>query len=199
MQRCSAAPKAAPARPSPQRVPTARPAPAPRERVTGARDSGDLTGPQRRILDGLAWLEAAGITPANRPQTAFAAGYSPTSSAFLNPCSALRTAGLLEYPADGMIGLTEAGRAKTSASAPATAQDFQQRVLERLPGPQRKILRTAIAAYPADMSREELAEAAGYSPTSSAFLNPLSNLRSLRLVDYPIPGRVVALPALFLE
>ena len=33
----------------------------------------------------------------------------------------------------------------------------------------------------------------------SAFTNPLGNLRTLGLIDYPQPGRVVALPMLFLE
>lgn len=34
---------------------------------------------------------------------------------------------------------------------------------------------------------------------SSGYTNNLGALRSLGLVDYPRPGRVVALPVLFLE
>jgi hypothetical protein len=49
------------------------------------------------------------------------------------------------------------------------------------------------------MSNEELAEAAGYAPNTGGYNNPRGRLRSLGLVAYPSPGRVVALPLLFLE
>jgi len=57
----------------------------------------------------------------------------------------------------------------------------------------------AAVVYPGDLSREELAEKAGYSPEESPFTNPRGGLRSLGLIECPSPGRVVALPVLFLD
>jgi hypothetical protein len=76
---------------------------------------------------------------------------------------------------------------------------LQHKILDRLDGPRRRILQPLLVCYPGDLSREELAEKAGYSPEGSAFTNPLGSLRSLGLIDYPSPGRVVALPVLFLD
>ena len=159
-----------------------------------------LPGPQQRILDGLAWLESAGISPANRTQTGFAARYSPAGSAFTNPLGALRTAGLVEYVGTGMVQLTDAGRqAAVGVDQPATPKEFQQMILDRLKGPQARILRPLLERYPESMSREDLGAASGYSPGGSAFTNPLGALRSLGLVSYPAAGLVVALGVLFLE
>jgi hypothetical protein len=48
-------------------------------------------------------------------------------------------------------------------------------------------------------AKDELAQLAGQSPTSSGYTNNLGSLRSLGLIDYPTPGYAVALPVLFLE
>lgn len=37
------------------------------------------------------------------------------------------------------------------------------------------------------------------SPTSGGYFNNLGALRTLGVIDYPSPGRVVALPVLFLD
>jgi len=55
-----------------------------------------------------------------------------------------------------------------------------------------------IAAYPSDLSKEELADRASQSPTSSGYSNNLGALRSLGFLDYPVPGRVKAADILFL-
>jgi hypothetical protein len=80
-----------------------------------------------------------------------------------------------------------------------TSDELQRRVLERLPGPEQRLLTPLLQAYPKPMTNEALAEAAGYTAGAGAFNNPRGRLRSLGLVEYPQPGHVVAKPVLFLE
>lgn len=161
---------------------------------------GDLSGPEQRILNGLAWLEAAGVTVATKVQVAFAAGYSPGGGAFGNPLGALRTRALIDYPSSGAVVLTDTGRALArSTDTPTTTAELHRMVLGRLDGPQKRILQPLLDAYPDELNRDELAAAAGYSPDGGAFGNPLGSLRSLGLIEYPGKGRIVALPVLFLE
>ena len=51
--------------------------------------------------------------------------------------------------------------------------------------------------YPSDISKDELAEQTGYVPRSGGFNNPCGRLRTLGLVEYPQPGKVVAQDILF--
>lgn len=60
-----------------------------------------------------------------------------------------------------------------------------------------RILDVVIDLFPADISREELAEATGVSPNSSSFKNDVSRLSSMGLIEYPQNGRVQASELLF--
>lgn len=174
-----------------------RPSPGPS--VSPASGNGDLTGPEQRILDALAWLETVGQREAEQAAVAFLAGYTVGGGAFNNPRGALRGKGLLAYVGD-RLALTDAGRAAAHYPAEAlSAEELQRRVLERLPGPEAKILREAIREYPEDLSNEDLARRAGYEPGGGAFNHPRGRLRSLGLIEYPERGRVRARPVLFLE
>jgi uncharacterized protein len=85
------------------------------------------------------------------------------------------------------VALTDDGRAH--AAAPATADPLAtvlERIAQRLPPAQMRILRELSAAYPAPLGKEELATRVGASLTSSSFANNLGRLRSLTL---PIPAR----------
>jgi hypothetical protein len=180
--------------PAPHRSAPIRPTPAP--------PSGDvtLTRPQRRILDALAWLEAIGLTPALKFQVALFAYASPTSSSYTNNLGALRTAGLIDYPAGGRVDVTDTGRAYAQpADAPASSAELQELLYQKLTQPKVRILRALVDAYPQPLTKDELAEAADASATSSSFTNNLGALRSLGVIDYPTPGLVVAQPILFLE
>lgn len=76
------------------------------------REVGDLTGPEQKVLDGIAWMEKVGVEKPERSAVAFLAGYSNTrSTGFTNPCGALRTKGLVIYPNGDTIALTDDGRA----------------------------------------------------------------------------------------
>jgi hypothetical protein len=187
------------ARPAPprNRAPV-RPAPAPRKKAEGALDA-TITRPQQAILDGLAWLEVIGIDQCARNIAGFLAGASPKSSSFANNLGALRTAGLIDYPGQGLVALSDAGRDLANRpAAPPTSEHLHQMIYARLPRPQAAILQALIAAYPESLSRQETADQAGASATSSSFINNLGALRSIGLIDYPAQGHVEALPLLFL-
>ncbi len=167
---------------------------------TGAASNGHLAGPEQRILDAIAWLEQIGVTEPQQTAVAFLAGYTYGGGAFNNPRGALRTKGLVEYRAGERIALTDDGRSHARVpDAPLTSDELHRRVLDRLPGPEQRLLRPLLDAYPEALTNEDLAERAGYTAGAGAFNNPRGRLRSLGLVDYPQPGRVVARSVLFVE
>jgi uncharacterized protein len=174
-----------------------KPAPAP----TPVRQKplNGLPGPQQRILDAIAWWNVVGVEQPSRVQVAMAAKYSPSGGAFTNPLGAARSSGLIDYPNPGSVSLTPEGRklAMQPRDVPDT-QELHSRVMSILDGPRQRILKPLLDAYPGEMSREELAAAANYEPVGGAFTNPLGSLRTLGLIDYPQPGRVVARPILFI-
>lgn len=159
-----------------------------------------ISRPQQRILDALAWLESVRVVAADRTRVAMLAEASPTSSSFSNNLGALRTAGLIDYPATGSVSLTEAGRqAATFTGAPLTAEALWDSIRARVSGPQWRILAALIDCYPHPRTKEALAELAEASATSSSFSNNLGALRSLGFLDYPAPGQVVATPLVMLD
>jgi hypothetical protein len=173
-----------------QPVRTAAPAPGP--------VADGMTGPEQRILDAVAWLESVGVDEPEQAAVAFLAGYSAGGGAYNNPRGRLNQRGLVEYRPGGRIRLTDAGRAAANRpAAPATNEELQARVLQRLGGPEQRLLRPLIDAYPASMPNTALAQAAGYTPGAGAFNNHRGRLRSLGLIDYPQPGHVVAKGLLF--
>lgn len=185
--------------PIPQRTVAARVAVTKVRSESGSTAGGELTGPERRILDAIAWMESLGITEPEQTAVAFLAGYTVGGGAFNNPRGALRTKGLIEYRGN-RLELTESGREIASfPDVTLTSDELQRRVMERLPGPEQRILQPLLDAYPNDLSNEELAEKAGYEIGGGAFNNPKGRLRTLGLIEYPNRGRVVALPLLFLE
>ncbi|MBL8753673.1 MAG: DUF87 domain-containing protein [Planctomycetes bacterium] len=177
----------------PARTPTppgaVRPAPKatqaePRRVAPAAAGDGDpITGPEQRILDAIAWLEATNQQQAqDQAAVAFLAGYTVGGGAFNNPRGRLNTRGLIEYRG-GNLALTDAGRAAAAVpSEVLTSAELHERVLARLPGPEARILRVLLVAYPDDVENDELARAAGYEPGGGAFNNPRGRLRSLGLV-----------------
>jgi hypothetical protein len=194
--------KTRPATPAPPRAPTARPAPARQPAPREAPADGDFqpTPAQQRILNALAALEAIGVAAATKTQLALFAEASPKSSGYTNNLGALRTAGLIDYPAPGTAALTAVGRDVADAGrAPSTVDELHGYV-RQLVGPSRaRLLDQLIDAYPDALAKDELAERAGVSASSSGYTNNLGSLRSLGLIDYPQPGHVAALPVLFLE
>jgi hypothetical protein len=161
---------------------------------------GGLTGPEQRILDAIAWLESIGVEQPEQTAVAFLAGYTIGGGAFNNPRGALRTKGLVEYAGGDRIVLTDDGRASANFPDGAlTTEELQRRVMERLPGPERRILEVILQAYPNPLANDECARQAGYEPGGGAYNNPRGRLRSLGLIEYPQAGYVKARGLLFLE
>ncbi len=168
--------------------------------VHEAQSNGRVSGPQQRILNALAQLQTIGVYPVDKTQLALFAEASPRSSAYSNNLGALRSVGLVDYPAPAKVALTDAGAAIADASsAPTSTHELHAYVAGLVGGAKWRLLEQLIDAYPEALPKAELAERAGASATSSAFSNNLGSLRSLGLIDYPSPGYVAALPVLFLE
>jgi len=159
-----------------------------------------LTPARQRILDALAFLQGLGLDQAEKTQLALMADARPTSGAYFNNLGALRTAELLTYPRPGLVALTDSGRRLADAgTAPATTGELHARIRAKLSPAKWRLLEVLIAVYPKAVTKDELATRAGARETSGAYFNNLGSLRSLGLLDYPIPGSVVALPVLFLD
>ncbi len=171
-------------------------------RSTATPAAGDFRASrsQQRILDALAWLEGIGLSPANKNQLAFLAGQRSTSGGYFNNLGALRSAGLITYPQAGSVDLTPAGRALAAVpERPPSIEELHREIQAKVSRSQWAILAVLIELYPESVTKDELAERAGQRPSSGGYFNNLGTLRTLGLLDYPSPGRVVALPVLFIS
>ena len=178
---------------------TARPAP---RAVSGVSPdaNGALPAAKQKILNGLAFLNGIGVALADKTQLALLVGVSPTSGGYFNNLGALRADGLIAYPSAGTVALTDAGHARASTDGvPTTTDELHDAIRAKLPAAKWRIVEALIRRYPHAMSKDELAEQLGVSPTSGGYFNNLGSLRSLGLIDYPSPGTAAAQPVLFLE
>ena len=167
-------------------------------RAKPAAPSAGLTGPEQRILDAIAWMNSIGIAEPDQHAVGFVAGYSIDGSAYKSPRASLRTKGLVDYLGEN-IALSAEGRKLAAAPAkPATRKELHQRVLDKLPGPETKLLTEVLAVYPKAISNEDLGKRTGYSIDGSAFKSPRARLRTLGLVEY-VAGGVRARDFLFPE
>lgn len=183
--------------PAPCPAPVVRSAILPPRRDVIAGDS-TVSGPQQKILNTLAVFETLGVAAPEKSQLAVFSGASPTSSSYSNNLGALRSAGLIDYPQPARVGLTEAGRAiAVNEVAFTTLRELHAEWVGRVGAAKGKILDALTGIYPDDISKDQLAAAIGASITSSSYSNNLGALRTLGLIDYPKPGRVVATDVLF--
>lgn len=157
-------------------------------------DNGDLTKPQLRVLNSLAWWQVMGVPAPAKELVAVMAGYK-LSGTFRNYLGQLNTGGYIAYSGDGTVHLTEAGaEAATFPDAPGSLDDVHRAWREKLTGPQQKIFDILVEAYPEPLDQEELADQAGYS-LSGTFRNYLGQLRSLGIISKR--GDVVATDLVF--
>lgn len=167
--------------------------------VTTPPSSGEITRPQQKVLDALAWLESIGLT-GDRLRVGFLSGYSPNSGNFNNLLGQLKGAELVAYPRPGAVELTDAGRALAQQPENAvTTAELHSKLLDKLNGPQRKVMWYVLSRHPEACSREEIADATEYSANSGNFNNILGSLKSLGVISRPAPGFVRAEDLLFLE
>lgn len=158
----------------------------------------DLSGPEKRILNAIAWLESIGVSQPEQTAVAFLAGYTVGGGGFNNPRGALRTKGLIKYAAGDRLVLTDAGRDSAEyPDAVLTSDKLQEMVFSRLPGPESKILREILNVWPGTISNEVCAERSGYTNGGGGYNNPRGRLKTLGLIEYPSPGLLRARDILF--
>lgn len=162
-----------------------------------AASNGGVSGPQQRVLDALAWWWVLGVDSPQRHMVAMVAGYHERTKGFLNALSALKTAGYVEHGA-GMIELRPPGqRVAEWPEEPGTDGDLHAMIFKQIGPARTRLLRILLDEYPRPVERAELARRLDYHERTKGFLNSLSALRSLKLIDYQPAGHVVALPVLF--
>lgn len=148
---------------------------------------------EQRILGALMELDAMGVSECPRVLVAFLAGYGHSNSkGFANAVSAASSAGLLCYPTQGKISITDAGRSQAPAVTPPASQaELIERIAKRLSGPAGRIVTTVAERHPDPVARDELARLVGYEHTNSkGFANSLSRCHALGFVVYPDRGHV---------
>lgn len=180
----------------------AEPAPAAAPKTTTVVDhlaagAQALTPAKRKILVALRELEAIGQVAPEKLNVAWFAEASPKSSAYANNLGAMRSAGLIEYPGQGTVALTDAGRAAEPARGAPSHAGIMDLVRSKVPPAQFRMIEALVAVYPDPMHNDRLASDIGASVTSSAFANNKGRLRSLGLIDYPAAGMVRAADLLF--
>lgn len=157
-----------------------------------------LTPSDRKVLDALAAFESFGMMQPTRTSAGFFAGYSK-GGRYNNIVSSLNSRGLLHYPSDGLLALTDAGRAHANAGTSINSlQDLHASWLGKLPPSEAKVLRVVLDCYPDRITREALGEATDYQK-GGRFNNVISRLKSLGTLSYPRDGEVVASADMFPE
>lgn len=172
-----------------------------RIRAASATSEG-LDGPQQRILDAIAWMESIGVAEPVNGAVAVLAGYSSArNGAYMNPRGKLVSMNLVCYPRANRIAMTDEGRRRANRPDEAiTTEELHRRILERLDGPQKRILQPLLERYPEAVDNLTLAQAAGYSSErNGAYMNPRGALATKELITYPTRGSVRAADFLFLE
>jgi hypothetical protein len=148
--------------------------------VGPAPDASDvaLGKAERAILSVLAQFPGG----RTRQQVATLSGYSGKSSGFANSLSRLRTLSLINR-GEPIRATAEGLSAIEGQVEPLpTGRGLLHHWNSKLGKAERAILEATIEAWPASLTRDEVAERTGYSPTSSGFANALSKLRTLELI-----------------
>lgn len=155
-----------------------------RPRATGNGDAGVLGKAERAVLGVLA-QHPDGCALG---RLALIAGYAAGGGGFLNALSRLRQAGLLEGANSGTLRITPAGAAALGDDwTPLPSGDalvrywLEHRALGKA---ERAILGQLARVGPrAGVTLDALAELTGYAPGGGGFLNALSRLRTIGLIE----------------
>lgn len=140
---------------------------------------GEITGPEQRILDGIAMLESSGVREPSKTLVAAAASYSIKSSSFIKALSQLRSRGLIN---ESMHLSDEARDLTNFVNIPITSKDLHKRILSILSGPEKRVLDQLLLESSKELNDAELAAHAQYSPNSSSYIKAKSQLRSKGLL-----------------
>ena len=135
----------------------------------------------RRMLDTLASHHPMQVT---RAQLATLSRFKVSGGTFNTYYSTLRRNGLITEN-NGLISLTDTGSAVTgtNTTAPASTAELLDQWRTALKAGARTMLDLLIDAYPDTLTRDELAQRAGYEVTGGTFNTYLSTLRRNGLAD----------------
>lgn len=155
-----------------------------------ALQDGEITGPEQRVLDALAWCESIGNMNPPNELVAFLSGYSHfRSTGYTNPRGYLKSKGLLTYTGRGVSLMPEGRILAIVPETPLTQETLHKAVLDRLDGPAKKLLGPLLKAHPNAISNADLCAQAGYMhERSTGYTNPRGRLRSFGLAEYNQDG-----------
>jgi hypothetical protein len=143
-------------------------------------DDKPLAKAERLILTALAQYPQG----RTKVQIAVLTGYAVGGGGFNNALGSLRSRGYVvgqgvtELIATGE-GISALGEFQPLPSGP----DLLDHWMRQLGKAERLILATLTAVYPATLSKEEVAEGAGYEASGGGFNNALGRLRTLELIN----------------
>lgn len=171
---------------TPKRAPVASPVARKPSPVTAGGD-GNLTGPQLQLLQSLNWWQMMGHEQPTRTQLAAIAKWKPKGSNLRNRLSELSSMGMVSYPREGLVSLTDDGAAVAPAPSDQGLIDSLKSVMT---GPQLQLFEQLLLSGTGPIARENLAAAVGWEPSGSNLRNRLSELSAIEVVTYPGKGQV---------
>lgn len=153
------------------------------QKAVDLKPSGDLTRPQRRVVNSLIFWKSIGHNAPSREQVAAVAGYVPGSGNFNNLIGGLRTDNHVDIPQPGRVALSNG-----AADESMTPDEAREMMLSVLNGPQRKLVS---AVQPGEsVSREELGTRTDYAAGSGNFNNLVGSLCTLDIFHKPSQGHL---------
>jgi hypothetical protein len=157
----------------------AKPAPSTAVAVARSRDVDENFGTgKRKILTVLAQYPGG----RTKRQVALLAGYAINGGAFNNYLSVLRSRGLIQGAET--INITVTGKVALGDFDPLpVGADLREHWMRQLGKAECAILKVLSGVHPHTLTKEGIAERAGYESSGGGFNNALSRLRTLELVE----------------
>lgn len=156
------------------------PRPADKTRIIiGSGDGEKMAKAERLILTALAQYPAG----RTKNQVAILGGYAVTGGGFNNALGALKGRGWIDGRGDSLT-ISDAGRRALGAFMPLPiGAELAQHWMRQLSKAERAILGALIECYPMSLTKEDVAQKAGYEAKGGGFNNALGRLRTLELID----------------
>ncbi len=121
--------------------------------------------------------------PSPKSKVAILTGYAASGGGFNNALGSLRSAGYLNGHGD-LLQATDAGAEALGAVQPLpSGQALIDQWKRDLPKAEAAVLEILCGRYPEELTKEEVAAAAGYEPSGGGFNNALGRLRTLELIS----------------
>lgn len=154
--------------------------------VNQSNGNGDLTGPQRKLVNVLALCNGR----CSRKKLALQAGYSHNGGAFNNPLGKLRSSGYIDYQSGDVVLLVDPASIGVDVQPMPTGPELIDWWLNEggLTGPERDIVE-ALRNHGKPMTKEALARAVNKSADGGAFNNPIGRLRTRGIIERGQPIR----------